>query len=226
MQSSSQVLGLAQEIGKLNPIIKVNSALRREGYDLINWLRKKGAKVFADLKLHDIKQTEETDGTLLETFAPDILTVMAQSGVEGMRALKLASDPGTKVIAVGVLTSLTEKDFDRMYPGRSVIQQQVVFLEMALEAGLDGFVCAGTELSAMRKLTGADFELIVPGIRPVWAEVKNDDQRRVTTIAEALGNGATRVVIGRPITQAENRAHATKLSIEEIASVLATQGGA
>jgi orotidine-5'-phosphate decarboxylase len=157
--------------------------------------------VFLDLKLHDIPNTVEKAVRALAHLQPAILTVHAAGGRAMMAAAKEAAPPDTKVIGVTVLTSLDEADLASIGVESSPARQVDRLASLAREAGLDGIVCSGAEVAAARAAWPEGF-LIVPGVRPQGTDV--GDQKRVVTPAQALSDGASALVIGRPITAAPN----------------------
>ena len=157
--------------------------------------------IFLDLKLHDIPNTVEKAVAALAHLQPAILTVHAAGGREMMAAAKAAAPPGTKVVGVTVLTSLDPDDLASIGV-HSAPQAQVKRLAaLAQEAGLDGIVCSGAEVASVRA-DWPDGFFVVPGVRPAGADV--GDQKRVVTPAQAVADGASVLVIGRPITGAPN----------------------
>lgn len=214
------VLHLADSLADTGVYLKVNSALRLHGFELIHEIRARGLKVFADLKLNDIPETMRTDGLLLGHFKPDILTVMATSGVAGMEALKQVL-PDTEILAVTVLTSMADEDSMKLF--RQFVMPAVMnYAEQARRACVDGLVASPKEAAAIRaafpEKDWPDMTVNTPGIRPKWAVVPGDDQQRTTTPAEAIQAGATRIIVGRPITQATDPREAALRTIEEIAA--------
>lgn len=157
--------------------------------------------IFLDLKLHDIPNTVEKAVAALAHLQPAILTVHAAGGRAMMAAAKAAAPPGTKVVGVTLLTSLDGSDLASIGIEHSSEEQVKRLAALAREAGLDGIVCSGAEVASARAQWPDGF-LVVPGVRPAGAEV--GDQKRVATPAEALGDGASVLVIGRPITDAPN----------------------
>lgn len=216
------VLRLADSLADTDVYLKVNSALRLHGYELIHEIRDRGLRVFADLKLNDIPETMRTDGALLAHFKPDIVTAMASSGIVGMEALKQQL-PDTEVLAVTVLTSLDNDESMKLF--RQFVPTTVLnFAEHAHRARVDGLIASPKEVQSLRtafpESDWPDLTLNTPGIRPEWATVEGDDQKRVMTPAEAISVGATRIVVGRPIIQADNPREAVLRTIEEIASAV------
>jgi orotidine-5'-phosphate decarboxylase len=157
--------------------------------------------VFLDLKLHDIPNTVEKAVRALAHLEPAILTVHAAGGKAMMAAAKAAAPPETKVVAVTVLTSLDRDDLESIGIDRSPAAQVKRFAELARQAGVDGIVCSGAEVAAARDAWPEGF-FVVPGVRPAGFSV--GDQKRVVTPAEAASDGASVLVVGRPITEAPN----------------------
>ena len=160
-----------------------------------------GTRVFLDLKLHDIPNTVEKAIRALAHLEPAILTVHAAGGKAMMSAAKAAAPSGTKVVGVTVLTSLDKDDLGSVGVRSSPETQVERLADLARESGLDGIVCSGAEIAAVRKQWPDGF-FVVPGVRPEGAEL--GDQKRVVTPARALADGASVLVIGRPITASAN----------------------
>jgi len=166
-----------------------------------------GLPLFLDLKLHDIPNTVAKAVEALAPLEPAILTVHASGGHEMLFAAKRAAPPSTKVVAVTLLTSLDEGDLSDFGIDRSPAEQVTRFAWIARDAGVDGIVCSGTEVRQARAAWPNGF-FVVPGIRPAGADVA--DQKRVVTPARALEDGASILVIGRPITGAADPAQAMR----------------
>ena len=156
---------------------------------------------FLDLKLHDIPNTVAKAVQALRPLDPAILTVHAAGGRAMMEDAKAAAPSGTKVVAVTVLTSLDEVDLAAAGVTGSPHDQVMRLTAAAREAGLDGVVCSGNEVKAVHKLWPNGF-FVVPGVRPANGDFS--DQKRVVSPRQALDNGASILVIGRPITQAQD----------------------
>ena len=215
----SQVLTLADSLKGTGVYIKVNSALRVCGYDLIGEIQSRGLRVFADLKLFDIGETLSTDGILLKETKPELLTTVCVAGVTAMQALK-AELPDTEVLGVTVLTSLKLTDTENMFS--ATIEESVMkFALLAEIAGIDGLICAPTDIAFIQKVLTRSMTFNTPAIRPTWAIVPGDDQNpdRIMTPEKAISAGADRIVVGRPIVKSENPYDAVMRTIEEIASV-------
>lgn len=172
-----------------------------------------GLPIFLDLKFHDIPNTVAKAVEAIAPLAPAILTVHAHGGHEMLSAAKRAAPRATKVVAVTLLTSLDEGDLSDLGINRSPADQVGRLAWMARDSGVDGIVCSGAEVAAARAAWPNGF-LVVPGVRPAGADVA--DQKRVATPARALDDGASVLVIGRPITGAPDPAKA----IAEIAGSL------
>jgi orotidine-5'-phosphate decarboxylase len=171
------------------------------GEDGVLRLAEHGTRVFLDLKLHDIPTTVEKAVRALAHLQPAILTVHAAGGRTMMAAAKAAAPPETKVVGVTVLTSLDEADLASVGVEGSPASQVERLATLSQEAGLDGIVCSGAEVAAARRAWPDGF-LVVPGVRPAGYDI--GDQKRVVTPPQALSDGASVLVIGRPITAAVN----------------------
>jgi orotidine-5'-phosphate decarboxylase len=172
-----------------------------------------GLPIFLDLKLHDIRNTVGKAVEALAPLQPAILTVHAAGGRAMLAAAKAAAPARTKVVAVTVLTSLDESDLAAAGVSGSPAEQVARLAKLARDSGVDGIVCSGAEVAAARAAWPDGF-FVVPGVRPAGADV--GDQKRVVTPAQALADGASVLVIGRPITDAADPAKA----IVDIASSL------
>lgn len=167
--------------------------------------------LFLDLKFHDIPNT--VAGAIRATAAinTSIITIHASGGKAMMQAAsKAAKSLPSSPIIVGVtaLTSLDDDDLKAIGFANNIQNQVSKLADLVLENGLDGVVCSPHEIEILRKQCGKDFKLVVPGIRPAGSA--SGDQKRVMTPKEAIDLGASYLVIGRPITEAENPAQAAK----------------
>lgn len=161
--------------------------------------------IFLDLKYHDIPNTVAgAIRAVTKDFKPAYLNVHAAGGLAMMQAAKAACPDGVKLLAVTILTSLDEESITQVGYKPSVQDRVLQMAKLTQQAGLDGIVCSSHEIELIRKECGDDFALMVPGIRPAGSDT--GDQKRVMTPANALHAGATHLVIGRPISQAENPA--------------------
>ncbi len=164
-------------------------------------MAERGLPIFLDLKLHDIPNTVAKAVQALSPIEPAILTVHASGGRAMLEDAKAAAPLNTKVVAVTMLTSLDASDLAATGIGGSAHDQVLRLTELAHEAGIDGIVCSGAEVAAAKKAWPKGF-FVVPGVRP--ADGPAGDQKRVVTPRAALDAGASILVIGRPITQAED----------------------
>ena len=172
-----------------------------------------GLPVFLDLKLHDIPNTVAKAVEAVAPLKPAILTVHASGGRAMLEAAKAAAPAETKVVAVTVLTSLDAADLAQTGVNGSPAEQVERLAQLARNAGIDGIVCSGAEVAAARAAWPEGF-FVVPGVRPAGADT--GDQKRVVTPRQALDDGASVLVIGRPITAADDPARA----IREISATL------
>ena len=166
-----------------------------------------GLPIFLDLKLHDIPNTVAKAIQALQPLQPAVLTVHAAGGRAMLEEAKAAAPSGTKVIAVTVLTSLDESDLGSMGVEGKPGEQVERLSGLAREAGLDGIVCSGAEVKAAHSAWRDGF-FVVPGIRPQGSGAA--DQKRVVTPRQALDSGASILVIGRPVTKADDPAAALR----------------
>ena len=170
--------------------------------------------LFLDLKYHDIPNTVAGAMRAIAPLGVDFVNVHASGGLEMMliaadtlrEEAEAVGVPVPKILGVTILTSLDEQALSRIGYQDNLEQRVTNLAQLAQEAGLDGVVCSAREIEAIRAVCGDDFCLMVPGIRPQGSDTA--DQKRVMTPQEALQKGATHLVIGRPITQAENPADA------------------
>jgi len=160
-----------------------------------------GLPVFLDLKLHDIPNTVAKAVMALRPLEPAILTVHAAGGRAMMEDAKAAAPAGTKVVAVTVLTSLDQGDLASIGVGGKPDAQVERLAALVREAGLDGIVCSGQEVAAARRAWPQGF-FVVPGIRP--EDAATADQKRVMTPRAAMDAGASILIVGRPVTAAED----------------------
>ena len=172
-----------------------------------------GLPVFLDLKFHDIPNTVAKAVEAVASLAPAVLTVHAGGGQAMLAAAKAAAPPATKIVAVTVLTSLDDSDLSAVGIGDPLADQVSRLARLAHGAGLDGIVCSGAEVSKARTHWPEGY-FVVPGVRLAGGDF--GDQKRVVTPAQALADGASILVIGRPITEAPDPARA----IAEIAGSL------
>ena len=184
-----------------------------------------GLPLFLDLKFHDIPNTVAGALRSVVPLAPAMTTLHAIGGAEMMRAaMDAAGDAASRlgvrrplILAVTVLTSMSQDELPTIGVAGSVQDQVRRLAALAQDSGVDGIVCSPHEVEALRAQLGPDMKLVIPGIRPAWAAA--NDQKRILTPAEAVAKGADYLVIGRPITAAEDPAHAARLIQGELQDV-------
>lgn len=180
-------------------------------------LKAEGKSLFLDWKLHDIGATvEKAAAAIAATGAGDLLTVHAQPQVLAA-AVRGTAGSGLKVLGVTVLTSLTGQDLAEIGYGLGVEALVERRIRQAVGAGADGVVASPYEAALARRIGGPDFLVVTPGVRPAGAAM--NDQARAATPADALRNGASHLVCGRPITAAADPRAAALAIVSEMASV-------
>jgi orotidine-5'-phosphate decarboxylase len=203
-----------------------------EGGPLVRELAGAGHRVFLDLKLHDIPNTVAAATAEAFRLGAGMVNVHAAGGISMMRAAAESADREARrsgrtgpdrpqVLAVTALTSLDEDDLGDvglLGPAEELVCRLAL---LARRAGCSGIVCSPREIGPVRARCGRDLLIVTPGIRPAWAgggDQRADDQKRVATPAEALAAGADLIVIGRPVTQADDPASAVERILDEIES--------
>lgn len=178
-------------------------------------------QLFLDLKIHDIPNTMAGAARSVADLRPDLLTVHAAAGTAGIAAVAEAL-PDTKVAAVTVLTSLSELDLTELGIIGTPEQAVMRWARLAVDAGAQAVVSSAQEVSTLRALLGPQPVLITPGIRPAGAA--HGDQARVVTPADAIRGGASLLVVGRPVTAAENPREAARAIAVETVHAMAGKG--
>jgi orotidine-5'-phosphate decarboxylase len=191
------------------------------GPAIVESLVAEGHSVFLDLKLHDIPNTVASAVRSAASLGASMLTLHAAGGPAMLKAAReaaLASENPPELLAVTVLTSMDQAQLTAIGIPASPQDQVPLLAKLGLDAGIRGFVCSPQEVRALRTLTGAAGVLVTPGIRPSGAD--NGDQQRIATPTLALEQGASYLVVGRPITQAADPALAAEAILMEIAEAL------
>jgi len=178
-----------------------------------------GKKIFLDLKFHDIPETVRR--ALRSPFIEKVEFITVHTGDGGalLSAAVKSVSPGTKVLGVTVLTSLSEEEIKKTLLLRDGVSMKELVLHrarMAKDAGCAGVVCSGLELSLIREQFGRGLMTVVPGVRPLWSLVEGDDQRRVVTPRDAALRGADYIVVGRPVRDAKDPVEAVEKILKEI----------
>lgn len=206
--SKEQTLAFLDKFVGVKPFVKIGMELYYAcGPDIVREIKARGHKIFLDLKLHDIPNTVKKSMRVLSQLDVDMCNVHASGGVEMMRfALEgLTREDGTRplLIAVTQLTSTSDEMLHNELLINENMQNTIVkYAQNAKIAGLDGVVCSPLEAGLIKQNVGNDFIAVTPGIR--FADSKKDDQVRITTPARAREIGSDFIVVGRPITSAED----------------------
>lgn len=187
----------------------------RNGPAAVSFLKEAGKNVFLDLKFHDIPNTVAGAIRSAAAIGADMTNVHAGGGPAMLKAAAEAGEKsGMLTIAVTVLTSMDKAELEAVGVESEPKDQVVKLAKLAEASGLNGVVCSAHEITPLRKRCKDDFVLVVPGIRPTGSAV--GDQKRVMTPAEAASAGADFIVVGRPVTKAENPAAAAAAILDEI----------
>jgi len=229
LASRAELLGAAHLLRAEVGTFKIGlEAFIAHGPDLVRELVSLGAPVFLDLKLHDIPNTvggaaaaaARTGASILNVHAAGGRTMMRAAGERAREAAAAAGLPAPKVIAVTILTSLDADALREIGFVGSPGDAAVRLAALARESGLDGVVCSPEEVAPIRACCGAEFLLVVPGVRPAGSAA--GDQRRVATPGVAIRAGADLLVIGRPILAAPDPVAAARAIASEISEALPT----
>jgi len=207
---------IVEELDDQVNFYKVGLELMMSGkyFEIIEFLKEKNKKVFADLKLYDISQTMVKAVENLKKYQIDLLTIHCANDEIMRNVAKIKG--GIKVVGVTVLTNLDKKDLDKMGFDSKVSLEELVKnkTKMALDAGLDGVVASANEAKILRENFGDNFLIITPGIR--LEKIINDDQKRSASVDQAIKNGSSYLVVGRPIVDQVDRIASAKKFINAI----------
>lgn len=192
------------------------------GPAIVDEVRRAGCEIFLDLKFHDIPTTVARASAAVTKLGARLFNVHALGGFDMMRKTaeavaaeaKRLAVPRPKVIAVTVLTSMDAAALARIGIPGTVPDAVVRLALLAKDAGLDGVVASPQEARLIREAAGKEFLIVTPGVRPSWAAT--DDQKRVATPREAIDDGATHIVVGRPVTGAPDPADAARAIVKEM----------
>lgn len=205
------------------PFLKIGMELYyAEGNAIVREIKRRGHKIFLDLKLHDIPNTVRKAMKVLSALDVDMVNVHAAGTVEMMKAAKegLTRADGTRplLIAVTQLTSTSEQTMQEELLINATIGDTIIkYAQNAKEAGLDGVVCSPLESSIVKQACGNEFMTITPGIR--FADSAADDQVRITSPAKARTLGSDYIVVGRPITVADDPVAAYRRCVNEFLEI-------
>lgn len=223
VHTMEDIKSLVETLGESVSYYKVGMELFYSvGAGVVTYLKERDKKVFLDLKLCDIPNTVAGGLTSLMDLGADMMNIHASGGFSMMKkAVESIKDAANKkgvespkLIAVTVLTSISEEEWREMGHNTSIKEQVIIFAKLAKKAGLDGVVASPKEAEFIREAVGEDFLIVTPGVRPAGASI--DDQNRIATPKGALKNGATHLVVGRPIRAAENPKIAAENIIKEM----------
>jgi len=197
---AAEARALVEKIGDAACFYKIGLELFTSGgyFELLQWLAKRGDKVFADLKLYDIPETVRRSVANLRASGASFVTVHGHRSV--MEAAVKEKGP-LKILAVTVLTSFDQRDLEEMGSSKTIEQLVLARARGALESGCDGVISSGLEVKKIKLEFGSKLLTVTPGIRPVDTKA-SDDQKRTVDVAQAFANGADYIVVGRPIRQA------------------------
>ena len=225
LPSAAGARQVVQTLGETVTTYKVGKQLfTAEGPGIVRDLVSSGRKVFLDLKFHDIPNTVAGAVRSAAELGVSMLTVHAAGGSKMLKAaVDAAAQSAAKpmILAVTVLTSLSDSDLHEIGISGSVLAQVLRLGALARSAGCDGLVASAHEARELRREMGDGFEIITPGVRPAGAAA--GDQARVLTPAEAIQAGATRLVVGRPIVEAKNPQEAADGILDEINAIPANR---
>ena len=205
VSSAAEAEAVVTRLGPAVDFYKIGLELfSATGPDVVARVKGQGKRVFLDLKLHDIPRTVERAVKSCAELGVDLLTIHSSGGRAMIHAAAEAAAAfgatAPRVVAVTCLTSLDQKDLTDLGIGRRMADQVAALGLLAVGAGANGIVCSPQEVAAMRKLLGPAALLVTPGVRPAGAAV--GDQKRVATPAQAVRDGSTHLVVGRPILEA------------------------
>ena len=220
--TSRETANLAALFGKLEGLpvgVKIGLELFvREGPAIISRIKEAGFPLFLDLKFHDIPFTVAGAVKSACSFEPELINIHASGGTEMMKAAADAVEGKTRILAVTVLTSLSSEDLAFMGFEDETSELVKRMAVSARDAGIHGVVCSPLEASIVRKAAGPGFLIVTPGVRPAGSE--KADQKRTATPFAAISSGATSLVVGRPVTMAEDPRFAAESILDEIARAM------
>jgi orotidine-5'-phosphate decarboxylase len=215
VSTARQAQALVERLGDAAGIYKVGLQLfTAEGPRIVRDLVSSGRRVFLDLKLHDIPNTVSHAVKSAVELGAYMLTVHSSGGAAMLRAAAEAAGGRLNILAVTVLTSLNDEDMQEIGVSGRVADQALRMAALAKNAGCQGIVASPREAALLRKALGEGFAIVTPGIRPAGGE--SHDQQRIATPAQAIANGASHIVVGRPITGASDPAAAAQAIIAEM----------
>lgn len=212
---AAQARAYAERLGDAVRFYKIGLELFTAGgyFELLAWLRGRGGKVFADLKLYDIPETVRRAVANLRSSGAEFLTLHAERSIMEAAAREKGA---LKLLAVTVLTSFDQKNLSEMGYAGSVEDLVLQRARAALESGCDGVIASGLEAPKIKAAFGEQLLVVTPGIRPAGSAM--GDQKRAVDVTQAFGNGADYIVVGRPIRDAAD----PRAAAEAIQATIAT----
>ncbi len=224
LDNDREALALVDELRDAVGMFKVGHQLfTAYGPDIVRRITGKGARVFLDLKYHDIPNTVASASAEAVKLGVSIFNVHALGGLDMMKAAVAAAHaaadkqdlPRPLVLAVTILTSMDEGALRRDLKINRSLRREVAHLaELAQRAGMSGVVASPQEITMLRKAVRGPFVILTPGVRPAWSG--KDDQKRVMTPGEAIASGADYIVVGRPVLNAADRRAAVEMIVREL----------
>lgn len=224
--SKEEALALGDKLAGKATWVKVGMTLYyAEGPSIIKEFKDRGFKVFLDLKFHDIPHQVEGAARSAAASGADMLTMHTVGGVPMMQAAQRGAEAGAAAIGadvaatlgITVLTSMNAETLAATGVERELAVQVIELAKQAREAGISGVVASPQEAAKLREVLGPDAFIVTPGVRPAGAAL--GDQSRVATPAKAFADGASHIVVGRPITQAEDPVAAFEAIAEELSGM-------
>ena len=213
--TKEKALDLIEELHGQISFFKIGLQLyTTEGSEIVRAVLSTGAKVWLDLKLHDIPNTVARAVESASNLGVQMLTIHLSGGSEMIRAATAARANNILILGVSVLTSATEQTLREIGISDKVDDQVLRLAKLGVEAGIDGIVASPHEIKTLRAAFGHKIKIVVQGIRPTWAEP--GDQKRFMTPRQALGAGADYIGIGRPITRHSRPSEAVTKILREL----------
>ena len=217
--TKAETLAFLDQFTEEKPFVKIGMELfYAEGPDVVREIKARGHKIFLDLKLHDIPNTVKRAMSVLSRLDVDMVNLHAAGASEMMKAAVegLTRPDGTRPLLIAV-TQLTSTDAaalkNELLIDTPMAETVMRYAKNAADCGLDGVVCSPLEAASVKETCGADFLTVTPGIR--FADSAVGDQKRIMTPEKAASAGCDYLVIGRPITQAENPVAAYRRAVED-----------
>ena len=225
VDTEAKAIALVEKLKALVSVFKIGCELFSScGPGVVRAVTERGCRVFLDLKFHDIPNTVSKAALSVTKLGIFMFNVHALGGYDMMKktadSVKAEADRleigRPKVIAVTVLTSMDENALKKVGISDSMNAEVLRLASMAKDAGLDGVVASPQETALLRQKLGGDFLIVTPGVRPSWAAA--GDQKRIATPQEAIRDGASFIVVGRPVTEAKDPAETARKILEEMRS--------